>query len=106
MLQKAEQEKALKEKIDAQKKARMEAAERSKNLARAFAEKKKSASQASSRNVSGRLISEGVESSVVTTAVAINCSRFCGWTFETNRLTNNEYYVEIRSCWELARLAI
>jgi len=72
MLQKAEQEKALKEKIDAQKKARMEAAERSKNLARAFAEKKKSASQASSRNVSGTLIFEGTEGSVATTAVANN----------------------------------
>lgn len=72
MLQKAEQEKALKEKIEAQKKARIEAAERSKNLARAFAEKKKSASQASSRNVSGPLTFEGGEGSVVKTIVATN----------------------------------
>lgn len=74
MLQKAEEEKALKEKIEAQKKARMEAAERSKNLARAFAEKKKSASQASSRNVSGPLAGTALEKHALATVDAATAS--------------------------------
>jgi len=76
MLQKAEEEKALREKIDAQKKARMEAAERSKNMARAFAEKKKSASQASSRNVSGPM---STDSPVATIDVATASATAMKW---------------------------
>jgi len=61
LLQKAAEEKALKEKIEAHKKARAEAAERSRQLSREFAEKKKGASKPTSRNVSGTETGAGSE---------------------------------------------
>jgi len=55
MIRRALEEKAAKEKVEAQKRARAEAAERSRQMSREFAERKKGGvkSMGGSRNVSG-----------------------------------------------------